>query len=186
MVFPFRCRNPGWPYPYGCNADPKQLHSSVSRMWHLDGFRQMSADELTARLNLVQEAIRTGNATIVLGPNTAHNGINLSGTGIPSIDAVIDHMCRTESISIANTSNISHDDVVDYCTRTETVRLNLEQDLKDLFAVKQPSQALSALTGLVWHRIYTFDISNALEVAYARNHARSQTPRSFYFPIPLP
>jgi hypothetical protein len=156
----------------------RQIHMSV------DGLRQMSTDELTARLNLVQEAIRTGNVTIVLGPNTLRDVTNLSGGALPSLDATIDILCKEEGISTAERQTLSHDDIIDYCTRNKDARQNLDERLKQLLSTRRHSRALGSLTNLVWHRIYTFDISNALEVAYARNQARSQAPRVFQLSDP--
>lgn len=137
----------------------------------------MSTDQSTGRLNLVQEAIRGGNVTLVLGPNTARGTFNLAGDLIPSLDAMVQVLCSEERISPDEQRSLSHDDVVDYCTRNENARQKLDDRLKQAFGARRPAPSVHVLTTLVWHKIYTFDISDALEVAYRRNHGRSQAPR---------
>jgi hypothetical protein len=121
----------------------------------------------------------------VLGPNTAREAVNRLGNPVPSIDSIIDLICKVQGITADCRRNLINDDIIDYCTRNEHARGDLIKTLSEGLEVRNPSRALEALTGLVWHRIYSLDMSNALEQAYRRNHARSQTPRIFLLSDPV-
>ena len=46
--------------------------------------------------------------------------------------------------------------------------------MRERFGVKQPQATLHLLPKFVWRRIYSFDLSDAIEVAYRRDHNRRQ------------
>jgi hypothetical protein len=131
--------------------------------------------ELTTLLNRLQDQIKTGQVVLVLGPNTGSDARTASGTHVLSQSQFVDAVRREFALSSEDGEASSLDEILDYCLSVANGEERLANLIRVHFTCRVPGSLHRIVPNFVWHRIYSFDISDALELAYRQNLHRSQS-----------
>jgi hypothetical protein len=131
--------------------------------------------DLKILLNRLQDQIKTGQVVIVLGPNTGLEARTLTGAPVLSQAAFVEVLRREFGITNDDSETSSLDDILDYCMSVSNGDERLADLIKVHFTCRYSGSLHRIIPNFVWHRIYSFDISNALELAYRQNHHRNQS-----------
>lgn len=136
------------------------------------------SDELQERIrehfSKIQESIRTGNVVLILGPNTRSGSTNKLGKKTPNHKEFFS-LCNSElEFHPSDIEEIEHDDIVDLAIVDDVKRRRYFSMLEESFLIRRTSNSVKFIPQFVWHRIYTFDLSNNLEVAYRQDSYRRQ------------
>lgn len=144
----------------------------------------MTNQTLQNELDRLQKQIQTGTVVLVLGPNTRERALNLQKQQCPSQNEIHTALLQHLPERLKNTKP-SRADIVSFLNADPEGQQQLHQLLTNLLRVTEPGNDHIYLTTLVWKRIYTFDLSDSLELAYHRNAESSQTPAPHCLQDPL-
>ena len=134
-----------------------------------------SATDLTTLLNRLQDQIKTGQVVLVLGPNTGSDARTVSGTPVLSQSQFVDAVRREFALTDEDGEALTLDQILDYCLSIPDGKEQLVTLIRAGFICRVPGSLHRIVPNFVWHRIYSFDISDALELAYRQNLHRSQS-----------
>ena len=134
--------------------------------------------------DLIANYVSSGTTVLILGPNFCCGSTTASGGCVPNFFSFTRECCNKFDLEVKDFS--SEQEIVDYLTRNhESTRL-LRLFMRECFGVKRPPKNALILPRLVWRRIYSFDLSDGVEVAYRMNHDREQSIIGVEPDSPLP
>lgn len=117
-------------------------------------------------LNLVAQYISTGNSILVLGPNFSAGSTAISNQPIPSFyDFLNTFLCK---LGHDPAQFSSQNEIIEYITHNSEIRRLLVGAVRENFGAKTPRREVAFLSNFVWRRIYSFCISDVVDVAYRR------------------
>ncbi|GEM_PF-1146543 len=120
----------------------------------------------------IASSIRAGHYSLLLGAGASLDSKNLADQFLPTGNAFRRDLCAEKHVSLETplqrVYGILSDDEVD---RLVTAR----------FQVSRTGRSVEKLTRFLWRRAFTFNIDNALELAYRNDLGSFQLPASFHF-----
>ena len=119
---------------------------------------------------LVSASLRAGHYNLLLGAGISRDSENKHGN-LPSGEEIRKHLCNLKGAH----SNSPLQRV--YATLTPSEE---REHIVERFLECRPGPSVNKLTRFLWHRIFTFNIDDALEHAY-RTPNHLQTPSVFHF-----
>lgn len=122
----------------------------------------------------IQESIKSGNVVLVLGPNTRINSTNKLGEETPSYDEFFAICNNDPNIFSSKLDDLEHDDIVDLAIVDPNGKVKYLDALEKNYSIHRASASIRFVPRFVWRRIYTFDLSDNLEVAYRSDLNRQQ------------
>lgn len=128
-----------------------------------------------ADLKLVEDYISSGTSSLVLGPNFSSGSTSISGAQIPDFYNFSAELCKRSGVSLDEFA--SEKEAIDYLSRTPAKSNEIRAYMRQCFSVRVPRSDISILPRLVWRRLYSYDLSDAIDMAY-RRQTSSQTVRA--------
>lgn len=135
-------------------------------------------------LDLVANYVASGTTVLVLGPNFCCGDRTVSDEIVPDFFVFARECCKHFGLDAEDFS--SDQEIVDYLTKNRENERRIRLFMRERFGVKRPHKNASILSDLVWRRIYSFDLSDGVEVAYRMNHNRKQNIVSVGPDSPIP
>ena len=118
----------------------------------------------------VSTSLRAGHYNLLLGAGVSRDSTNRHGN-LPTGEGIRKHLCDLKGAH----ANSSLQRVFSTLIPSE-----IQEHVVDRFLGCTPGPSLNKLTGFLWHRIFTFNVDDALEHAYQRAECL-QTPSIFHF-----
>ena len=134
-------------------------------------------------LRLVENYVSSGTVVLLLGPNFCSQSRAIADGYISDFFGFPAECCNAFGLNPHDF--YSDDEIIDYLTSTPTRERRLRLFMRERFGVKRPLDKVTILPSFVWRKIYSFDISDGVEVAYRMNHRRMQRLRSVTPDVPL-
>jgi tetratricopeptide (TPR) repeat protein len=124
--------------------------------------------------DLVANYVLSGNSVLVLGPNLPHTCPAISGGHLPDHYAFLKECCAHFGLDAANFA--SDQEIVDYLTRSKANETSTRDYVRMRFRAKRATKSIAAIPHFVWRRIYSYSLSDAVELAYQHAAGATQKP----------
>ena len=122
----------------------------------------------TAKVKIIDDVVKKvlgGNCVLFLGSGFSHDAINIVDQHLPTGGELVSLLDKDSNGESEGDLEEAADYFIEQCG--ETVLL---QRLRDIFTIKEPSDAQKTICSCSWRRIYTTNYDNTVETIMARNH----------------
>ena len=130
-------------------------------------------------LREVEGRIRSGSCNLIIGEMAAVTCKNLNNTLVPTIEQAIDEFAKGKQVSLADFATQS--EAIEYFNRNPLIISEFSDFCRTTFTVRQFPPYYSILGNLSWERVFSFDVTNFIDLLFRRPTAAGQQPR-FFFP----
>ncbi len=123
-------------------------------------------------IKTVVRFIESGEAALLLGPDISLGSLNVNGNRRIGWEDVLHEYTKAKGLDKIDISDKS--ELIDYITQDPASKHKFQDFLKLEFGIRTPAEHLRIINRFVWRRIYTFDMSDALDVVYRQNRCAGQ------------